>query len=399
MRPLRRFALALCAAFIPAGAGAEPYMLVEPATGKVLAENEAFQRWYPASLAKLMTIYVVLRAIEAGEITLESPVKVSKKAAMEPPSKMHYGPGTVLTFANAVTILAVKSANDVAYAVAESLAGSQAAFRDRMNGEAARLGMTGTHFVNANGLHDTGQYTTARDLAVLASAIRREFPEHAHFFGYEGIAAGAESATNYNILIGRFDGADGMKTGFVCASGFNLIGSATRDGRTLIAVVLGAKSQQERAEIAADLMADGFAKAGTGTVALAELKPEGEGNGKARDMRSVVCTDKAQSERWDGREVEGKITFKSPHIKPMLREPKLVAITTGGAIGPVAPQAEALFRVEVPIPTPRPDRAAPQKQAAADTGSGGGAPEATAGGKLRPTLAAPLPDPAPRELN
>jgi D-alanyl-D-alanine carboxypeptidase len=190
-----------------------------------------------------------------------------------------------------------------------------------------------------------------------------------------------------------------MKTGFVCASGFNLIGSATRDGRTLIAVVLGAKSQQERAEIAADLMADGFAKAGTGTVALAELKPEGEGNGKARDMRSVVCTDKAQSERWDGREVEGKITFKSPHIKPMLREPKLVAITTGGAIGPVAPQAEALFRVEVPIPTPRPDRAAPQKQAAADTGSGGGAPEATAGGKLRPTLAAPLPDPAPRELN
>lgn len=403
----RRLLTALALSVALAGpAAAEPYVVIEPATGKVLSHQDAFQRWYPASLTKLMTLYVVFRAIEAGEITPESPVKLSKKAAMEPPSKMYYGPGTVLTFQNAITILAVKSANDVAYAVAESLTGSVDAFRDRMNAEAQRLGMTGTHFTNANGLHSTDQYTTARDLALLSAAIRKEFPQHAHFFGYEGIEAGKESATNYNILIGRFGGADGMKTGFVCASGFNLIGSATRNGRTLVAVVLGAKSQQARAEIAADLLAQGFAKGEAGATPVGELQPYGENRDQARDMRSTVCTDKAASERWDGREVEGKISFNTPNIKPMLREPKLVAVAPGGAIGPIAPQAAKLFEIQAPVPTPRPDYAPPaqnaqapatdaaQKDAAAEAASTDAAPAAAGtAAELRPALEVPVPTP------
>ena len=222
------------------GAQANPSMVVDVQSGTVLSHEDAFKRWYPASITKLMTIYVVLDAVEKGEIALNSPVKFSKAASAQPPSKMYWGPGTVLNFDNAIKILAVKSANDVAMAVAESLAGSVEAFAARMNAQAARLGMTGTHFVNANGLFADGQYSTAHDLALLAMALRRDFPKHAHYFALEGIKYGKEDLANYNLLIGRFAGADGMKTGYICASGFNLVASATREGRTLIAVVLGA---------------------------------------------------------------------------------------------------------------------------------------------------------------
>src|SRR5690606_9620767 len=145
-------------------------------------------------------------------------------------------------------------------AVGESIGGSQAAFAARMNAEARRLGMTGTNFVNAHGLHNPNQYSTARDLGILAAAIRREFPEFAGYFGLEGIDTGKSRMRPFNLLLGRFDGADGMKTGFICASGFNLVGSATRGGRTLVAVVIGASSQQERTEMAARLLGDGFSR-------------------------------------------------------------------------------------------------------------------------------------------
>ncbi len=377
---------------------AEPTILVDAATGEVLSHEDAFQRWYPASLTKLMTLYVVFRAIDAGEITFESPVKLSKRAASQPPSKMFWAPGTQLTFDNALKILAVKSANDIALAVAESLAGSEQAFRERMNAEAVRLGLTDTRFVNPNGLHSTDQYTTARDLAVLSVALRREFPQYARFFSYEGIEYGKEESTNYNILLGRFDGADGMKTGFVCASGFNLVGSATRNGRTLIAVVLGAKSQQARAEIAADLMAAGFDGKAPPAGTLDTLRPSGENRQKARDMRSTVCTETAQSERWDGREVEGKITFLTPNIKPMTRQPQLVQVAIGGATGPVAPQAASLFTADVPVPTPRPANRPDVKPQAAlpDTAAAGEkGVEATAlqAEPLRPTMGVPVPTP------
>ena len=158
----------------PAVAG--PHIVVDVGSGRVLDESEPFRRWFPASLTKLMTVYVTFRAIRAGEITLKSPVVISANAAKEPPSKMGYPKGSVLTVDNAIKILMVKSANDIATALGESVGGSEAAFAARMNAESRRLGMSGSRWVNAHGLHNDNQYTTAHDLALLASAIRAEFP-------------------------------------------------------------------------------------------------------------------------------------------------------------------------------------------------------------------------------
>jgi D-alanyl-D-alanine carboxypeptidase len=345
----------LASAVALAPAVAAPRILVDAGSGEVLSHREAFQRFYPASLIKMMTAFVVFRAIEAGEITMLSPVKFSKLATQEPPSKMYYPTGTVLTFETALKILLVKSANDVAVAIAESLAGSLEAFSGRMNAEAKRIGMTGSNFVNPNGLPDDRQYTTAHDLAVLALAIRRDFPQYAALFGIEGIDVGKEVETNYNILIGRYPGADGMKTGFICASGFNLAGSATQSGRTLIAIVLGAESQKERAEVAAKMLQSGFTGTAQSSGLLSALQPYGENRDVAVDLTGQICTDEARKKRWDGRDVEGFITFDTSLISKMTRAPVAEKIVLGGATGPVSSANPNLMTfVDVPRPTPRP---------------------------------------------
>ncbi len=331
-------------------------IVIDVATGKVLTHENAHQRWRPASLTKIMTAYVAFRAIHAGEVTLNSPVLVSARAAKEPPSKMGYPAGSVLTLDNALKILMVKSANDVATAVAESIAGSVSAFADRMNEEARRLGMTGTRFVNAHGLHDAGQYSTARDLAILSAAVRREFPQYGGYFALEGILAGDNRMRSNNVLLGRFEGADGMKTGFICASGFNLVGSATRRGRTLIAVVLGATTQQERADKAARLLAEGFSR--KGGPHIRDLPRQGENLDNAPDLRPVICTEKAQKERWDSRDAEGRVIVRSQYLSPKAHDPKFVRVELGGASGPT-PE----IWPNVPIPTPRPSRQQDQASA------------------------------------
>ncbi|MGO4837774.1 D-alanyl-D-alanine carboxypeptidase family protein, partial [Rhizobiaceae sp. 2RAB30] len=237
-----RRALAGILLIAAAPAAANPSILFDAKSGKVLAHEDAFKRWHPASLTKLMTAYVAFRALQAGEVQLDSPIRMTKHAAGEPPSKMGFKPGSVMTLDNALKMMIIKSANDVAMAVGENIGGSQEAFAERMNAEAARLGMTNSHFVNPNGLHSPDQYTSARDLGLLVMAIRNDFPEYASYFSIEGLLAGKKRLMSYNMLVGRFPGADGMKTGFVCESGFNLIGTATRDGKTLAVVVLGQKS-------------------------------------------------------------------------------------------------------------------------------------------------------------
>jgi D-alanyl-D-alanine carboxypeptidase len=345
----------LAIGFAATGAKAGPSILFDAETGRVLQQENAFQRWYPASLTKLMTAYIALKAVKDGRMTLTSPVKISANAAKQPPSRMGYKPGNVLNLDNALKIMLVKSANDIAVAVGEATGGKN--YTKLMNSEAKRLGMTGSNWTNANGLHSTENYTTARDLAILTFALRTEFPDQASYFGIEAIKYGEKVETNYNILLGRFAGADGMKTGFVCASGFNLVASATRDGRTLVAVVLGERSQERRAEKAADLLAKGFSLAAPGGATLAELSASGVQSG-AIDMRSTVCTEGAEADRWDGREVEGKMVLNSPHIKAMTREPNAVLVGLGGATGKAGsildPALDDL--TQIPIPTPRPDQ-------------------------------------------
>ncbi|MCR4269243.1 D-alanyl-D-alanine carboxypeptidase family protein [Nitratireductor sp. ZSWI3] len=339
------------AAVSPAHAGAS--IVIDVGSGKVLSHDNAFQRWYPASLTKLMTAYVAFRAVKAGELQFDSPVRISAQAAKEPPSKMGYPVGSVLTLDNALKILMVKSANDVATSVAEAVGGSVRGFAVRMNAMARELGMTGSHFVNAHGLFSAEQYTTARDLAVLVRALRTEFPQHAHYFSLEAIQTGEKIMPNYNWLIGRFEGADGMKTGYICSSGFNLASTATRNGRTLAAIVLGASSQVVRGEESARLLAKGFQTQGFAAPQLDSLTPYGENRNVVVDLRPQICSQEAVAKRVEERDDEGRLIVRSPYIRPMAHDPRPVVITLGGATGP---ESNAPRYANVPIPTPRPDR-------------------------------------------
>jgi D-alanyl-D-alanine carboxypeptidase len=239
-------------------AGAEALLVIDSESGKVLFAQNAGQPWYPASVTKLMTAYVTLRAVKEGRINLDTPLVVSANAAAQAPVKMGFAVGTIVTVDNALKMLMVKSANDMAVVLAEGVAGSIESFADEMNANARHLGMIQSSFVNPNGLPADDQITSARDLAILARALIRELPEYDYYWHLPGIRMGKMVRWNYNTLIGRYPGADGMKTGFICASGFNLVASATRNGRRLIAVVLGAPSSAARALKAAQLLERGF---------------------------------------------------------------------------------------------------------------------------------------------
>jgi D-alanyl-D-alanine carboxypeptidase len=243
-------------------AAAEALLVIEAESGKVLFAQNAGYPWYPASVTKLMTAYVTLRAVKEGRLTLDRPLTVSSNAVAQAPVKMGFGSGTQVTVDNALKMLMVKSANDIAVVLAEGVAGSIENFADQMNWNARRLGMAQSSFVNPNGLPADDQISSARDLAILARALIREFPEYDYYWHLPGIRMGKMVQRNYNTLIGRYPGADGMKTGFICASGFNLVASATRDGKRLIAVVLGAPSSAVRALKAAQLLERGFNSSG-----------------------------------------------------------------------------------------------------------------------------------------
>jgi len=245
-----------CLAAPPAYSDAQ--ILVDVESGKVLHADNATTPWYPASITKIMTTYATLRAIKDGKIKLDKLLTVSHNAAAQSPVKMGFPPGTTVTVDNALKMLMVKSANDMAVVLAEGVAGSIENFAEVMNRHAQRLGMTQSHFVNPNGLPADEQITSARDMAILARAAIKEFPEYDYYWHLPGIRMGNKVQRNYNTLIGRYPGADGMKTGFICASGFNLVATATRDGKRLIAVVLGAPSSAARAVKAAQLLESGF---------------------------------------------------------------------------------------------------------------------------------------------
>ncbi len=250
--------LAAAFGYSAAPAAAEALLLIEADSGRVLQAENATYPWYPASVTKLMTAYVTLKAVKSGRIALDTPFAVSPNALSQAPTKMGFKVGTVVTVDNALKMLMVKSANDMAVVLAEGVGGSVDGFSDEMNAAARRLGMTQTSYVNPNGLPADGQITSARDLGILARAIYRELPEYAYFWSLPGIKFGRRSMRNYNRLIDLYPGADGMKTGFICASGFNLVASATRGNRRLIAVVLGAPSASVRTYKAAKLLEQGF---------------------------------------------------------------------------------------------------------------------------------------------
>jgi D-alanyl-D-alanine carboxypeptidase len=252
------FGAAAVLAATPAWSGSS--ILIDADSGKVLRADNATYPWYPASTTKLMTLYMTLSAVRDHRITFDTLFTVSRNASMQAPTKMGLPVGTQVTVDNALKMMMVKSANDMAVLLAEGIGGSIDDFAQQMTDTAHQLGMSESNFVNPNGLPADGQITSARDLAILARALIREFPDYSFYWHVPAIKFGRRIVRNYNPLLGRYPGADGMKTGFICASGFNLVATATRDNKRLIAVVLGAPSGAVRAIKAAEMLESGFSQ-------------------------------------------------------------------------------------------------------------------------------------------
>ncbi|MBJ3785581.1 D-alanyl-D-alanine carboxypeptidase family protein [Devosia sediminis] len=292
---VRRFLLALVlylAALVPVWA--TPLLVVDRANLDVLYAQDAGKPWHPASLTKLMTAYVVFEQLALGTVTLETPVKISRNAWNQAASKSGLEIDSTVSLKDALYILIVKSANDIAVAIAETVGTDEADFVAKMNDAARRMGLTATHFVNPHGLHDPAQVTSARDLAIIALYIEQSFPQYMPMFDTGVVNLGKQRMESNNGLLEGFAGTTGMKTGYVCASGLNIVATVDRDGRRLLAVVLGGSSARERNERAAGL----FLEALDG-----RLRPTGQNilaltnavGAPPTDMRPLICGKEAKA--------------------------------------------------------------------------------------------------------
>lgn len=258
--------LAIVAAYAlfprPAVAGYAAHV-VDAHTGAVLHSENADVHNYPASLAKMMTLYLVFESLDHGVIGFHTALPVSARAAARPPSKIGLRAGTRIALRDAIRTLATKSANDVATVVAEYFSGSEDRFARLMTARARALGMTQTTFRNASGLPDTRQRTTARDMVTLALALYERFPHYAHFFAGHSVTWRGKRYRNTNRLLTSYPGMDGIKTGYIRASGFNLAASARRDGTHIVAVVMGGKTAKRRDARVRELLDRAFSRATT----------------------------------------------------------------------------------------------------------------------------------------
>src|SRR5437899_3269 len=303
---------------------------------------------YPASVTKIMTAYVTLKAVKEGRLSLDTLLTVSPVAASQSPSKMGFRPGIQVTVDNALKIMMVKSANDMAVVLAEGVGGSIDGFSGMMNQTAQKLGMTRTSYVNPHGLPADGQITSARDLAILARAVIRDLPEYEYFMHIPSIRYGRRVTQNFNKLIGRYPGADGFKTGFICASGYNLVASATRNGKRLIAVVLGASSGQARAVRAAQLLERGFGGNGLGWLkpALGTVDNLVPIDATPPNLRDEMCNGKRKRPATDedadvvaangnASTGESAVTFFTAGLQPPMGKPSEMLAAEAAASEPI----------------------------------------------------------------
>lgn len=262
------FALGL---FAPAQAGRYADIIVDVQSGRILRSEDADSLRYPASLTKMMTLYLTFDEIKAGRLRLDKPLVTSSFAAAQSPTSMALQPGDVISVEEAIYALAVKSANDAAVVLAEALSGSEPAFAERMTRRARELGMRSTTFRNASGLPDPRQQTTARDMATLGLALLRDHPNRYHYFAAPGFYFRGKLVQGHNRLNASYEGADGIKTGFIRASGFNLVTSAERGGKRLVGVVLGGVTASDRDRRMAELLDNGFDRLNGGEMRLANF--------------------------------------------------------------------------------------------------------------------------------
>jgi D-alanyl-D-alanine carboxypeptidase len=256
------FAVATAVAATPAAANSKyAAIVVDANTGKTLFSSHADEPRYPASLTKMMTLYLVFEALESGRISKSTKVPFSKNAAAEPPTKLGVRAGGSVTVETVILSLVTKSANDASTAVAELLGGSEAEFARMMTSKARKLGMTGTIFRNANGLPNGAQHTTARDMATLGIALREHFPQYYDYFSTRSFTYNKRRMGNHNRLLGKVKGVDGIKTGYTRASGFNLVSSVADGNRRIVAVVMGGRTGASRDAHMAELIKSYLPKA------------------------------------------------------------------------------------------------------------------------------------------
>jgi D-alanyl-D-alanine carboxypeptidase (penicillin-binding protein 5/6) len=267
-------------------------IVVDAASGEVLFARHADSRRYPASVTKVMTLYLTFEALSEGRIKLDDVITVSPRAASQPPSKLGLAAGQTITLEDAMNATAIRSANDMAVAIAEHVGGSEARFTAMMTLKAQELGMTRTRYVNANGLPDSRQLTSARDLAILSRAVMRDFPQYYRYLGRHDWTYQGRDFRNTNGLLQSDRGYDGLKTGFTNASGYNLAASAVRDGRRLIAIVLGGRTSASRNAHLDSLMDVGFEverrRAGGERIQVAQVIFEERGFGISADNAGPV---------------------------------------------------------------------------------------------------------------
>ncbi|SEK77879.1 D-alanyl-D-alanine carboxypeptidase [Halomonas daqiaonensis] len=272
------FALLTCLLLAATAVQANPRyagIVIDADSQEILYAENADKLRYPASLTKMMTLYLLFEALERGDLQLDSPLPVSAYAASRQASKLYVKAGSTIPVDKAIQALVIKSANDVAVVVAEALGGSEAHFSRMMTDKARELDMTRTTFRNPNGLPDAGQVTTARDMAVLARSVMRDFPQYYPYFSRTSFTWRGKTITGHNRLLDNYAGADGMKTGYIRASGFNVATSAVRDGRRLLTVVMGGFTAASRDAHTADLLDRSFMRAsladGSGWLASADI--------------------------------------------------------------------------------------------------------------------------------
>jgi D-alanyl-D-alanine carboxypeptidase len=265
--------VALAAAVRPAAAAERAWIVVDAARGTVIEAHRADKRHYPASLTKMMTLYMVFDALAGGDLHLDDRMYVTPHAESMPPSDLGLHAGDRIAVETAIKALVTKSANDAAVVIAEHLAGTEWDFAMEMTATARRLGLDDTKFRNASGLPHPYQVTTAQDMAVLARALIDDFPGYYKYFSLKRMRYHGRVYRNHNNLLGRYDGVDGIKTGYIDAAGYNLVASARRDGRRVIAVALGGRSAGARDRRVAELLDAGFRQLPAELPPVPEIKP------------------------------------------------------------------------------------------------------------------------------
>jgi D-alanyl-D-alanine carboxypeptidase len=330
-------------------ATAGPALLFDPKSGRVLYAEDPDHAWHPASVTKIMTAYIVFEALKRGRIAMDTKVVVSENALAQPPSKIGMPVGTEITVELALQALIVKSANDVAVMLAEGVGGTEEAFVKLMNDTAKRLGMSRTHFVNPHGLPAAEQVTTARDLARLTRAVLSEFPEHAAYWAQPEVRIGKRRLRSHNSLLTTYEGADGIKTGFICDSGYNVVASATRDGMKLVAIVLGEPSGLERNVRAASLLEHGFQTYGWKqifTAATLDSMPIVEPKA-ASSVRLTVAKFECSGRR---RPVARTRPAKAKATARAAPAPAAAGAPAAPAVAPARPKPKASTVIMVPAP-------------------------------------------------